>query len=82
MAFTTLISADELAAIIDRCVVVDCRHDLMDPQAGIDGYNAAHIPNAQFLSRIMIWRATKLARTAVTRCLIAARWRPGCGRLA
>ena len=51
MAFTTLISADELAAIIDRCVVVDCRHDLMDPQAGIDGYNAAHIPNALFLSQ-------------------------------
>lgn len=51
MSYTTLISAEELAAIIDRCVVVDCRHDLMNPQAGIDGFRQAHLPKAVFLSQ-------------------------------
>jgi thiosulfate/3-mercaptopyruvate sulfurtransferase len=47
---TTLISAAELAAHLDdtNWVVVDCRHDLANPNAGRDGYAIAHIPGAQF----------------------------------
>lgn len=50
MRWTTLISADELAAAIDTCLVVDCRHDLADPQAGRRGYLDAHLPGAHFVS--------------------------------
>jgi thiosulfate/3-mercaptopyruvate sulfurtransferase len=50
MTWTTLISADELAGAIDRCVVVDCRHDLLDLDAGRRSYDAGHIPSAFFLS--------------------------------
>ena len=48
--YTTLISAQDLAAHIDdpRWVVVDCRHDLMNPAAGRDGYAAGHLPGAVF----------------------------------
>ncbi len=49
MTWTTLICADELAAAIDRCTVIDARHDLMDPQAGLAAYAAGHIPSAVFL---------------------------------
>jgi thiosulfate/3-mercaptopyruvate sulfurtransferase len=49
MTWTTLISADELAIAIDRCVVIDCRHDLMQPQAGRALYAQSHIPGARFL---------------------------------
>jgi thiosulfate/3-mercaptopyruvate sulfurtransferase len=47
---TTLITPAELAANLDnpRWVIVDCRHDLMNPSAGRDAYAAAHIMNAQF----------------------------------
>ena len=47
---TTLITPTELAAHLDdpRWVIVDCRHDLMNPSAGRDAYAAAHITNAQF----------------------------------
>lgn len=50
MIHTTLIAAEELARIIDRCVLVDCRHDLMDPAAGRRAYDEGHIPGAHFLS--------------------------------
>ena len=50
MTWTTLISADELAACIDRCVVVDCRHDLTDPSAGRRGYGEGHVPGSVFVS--------------------------------
>ena len=48
--YTTLISATGLAAHIDDkdWVVVDCRHDLMNPDAGRDGYAIGHIRNALF----------------------------------
>jgi thiosulfate/3-mercaptopyruvate sulfurtransferase len=49
MTFTTIISATDLAREIGRCVVVDCRHDLFDPEAGPAGYRAGHIPGAFFL---------------------------------
>ena len=47
--FNTLISADELAEIIDHCIVVDCRHELTDPEAGQNAYKEGHIPGAFFL---------------------------------
>jgi len=47
MPWTTLISADELAEAIDRCLVIDCRHDLTDPGAGRRGFAEAHIPGAR-----------------------------------
>jgi thiosulfate/3-mercaptopyruvate sulfurtransferase len=50
MTWTTLVSVEELAGGIDRCVVVDCRHDLMDIAAGRRSYDEGHIPSAFFLS--------------------------------
>jgi thiosulfate/3-mercaptopyruvate sulfurtransferase len=49
MPSTTLIAADELAHAIDRCLVVDCRHDLSDLDAGRRAYDAGHLPGAFFL---------------------------------
>ena len=49
MHWETLIGADELAARLDACVVVDCRHELLDPTAGRQAYAEAHIPGAFFL---------------------------------
>jgi thiosulfate/3-mercaptopyruvate sulfurtransferase len=49
MPWTTLISADELAEAIDRCLVIDCHHDLTDPQAGERAHAQGHIPGARFL---------------------------------
>ncbi len=48
--FTTLISAEELAARIGdaNLVVVDCRHDLANLAAGRDGYAIGHLPGAVF----------------------------------
>ncbi len=51
---TTLISATQLAeqlaaqATKNHTVIVDCRHDLMDAQAGKNAYDAGHIPGAVF----------------------------------
>ena len=47
---TTLITPAELAAQLDNpnWVVIDCRHDLMNPSAGRDGYASGHIKNALF----------------------------------
>jgi thiosulfate/3-mercaptopyruvate sulfurtransferase len=47
---TTLISASELASLADdpAVVVVDCRHDLMNLDAGRQAYDAGHIPGAVF----------------------------------
>ena len=50
-SWTTLVSAEELAAAIDHCVVIDCRHDLMNPAIGPEAYAADHIPGAYFLSQ-------------------------------
>ena len=46
--YTTLISAAELLQLPDA-FVVDCSHDLANPQAGERDYAAAHIPGALFL---------------------------------
>ena len=48
--YTTLISAADLAANIDRpdWVVVDCRHDLVNLAFGREAYAAGHLPGAVF----------------------------------
>jgi thiosulfate/3-mercaptopyruvate sulfurtransferase len=48
--YTTLIAPADLASHIDDpdWVVLDCRHDLMNPSAGRDGYAIGHIKGAQF----------------------------------
>ena len=47
-----LISTAELAAIVNdpKLVIVDTRHDLMNPSIGRDAYLSAHIPGAIYLS--------------------------------
>ena len=49
MAWTTLVSATELATALDRCVVVDCRHDLLNLSAGAQAYAQGHLPGARFM---------------------------------
>ena len=48
--YSTLISAADLAAHIDdaNLVIVDCRHDLMNLDAGREGYAIGHLPHALF----------------------------------
>jgi Rhodanese-related sulfurtransferase len=50
MKFTTLVSTNDLAAIIqkDDVIVVDCRFDLTDVSAGRRSYETAHVPGAVF----------------------------------
>ncbi len=49
MPYTTLITADELAQNITHpnWIVLDCRHDLVNPDAGRTAYATGHIPSAQ-----------------------------------
>jgi thiosulfate/3-mercaptopyruvate sulfurtransferase len=51
MPFTTLVSVAELAAHLDdpSWVVVDCRHNLADADAGERAYREAHNAGARFL---------------------------------
>lgn len=51
MTYTTLISAAELAEHVfaPDWVVLDCRHDLTNPDAGRNAYAEGHLPNAQFV---------------------------------
>ena len=48
--YTTLINANELAAQLQNphWVILDCRHDLMDPQAGRTAHASGHIGAAIF----------------------------------
>ena len=48
---TTLISTEELAARLDdpAWVIVDCRHNLADVDAGEKAFRASHIAGAQFM---------------------------------
>ena len=50
MNYTTLISASELASHLSdsHWVILDCRHDLLNPTAGSDAFATGHIQNAQF----------------------------------
>jgi thiosulfate/3-mercaptopyruvate sulfurtransferase len=50
MEFRTLIGVDALQELLGepRLAVVDCRFDLMNPEAGRRAYLAAHIPGARY----------------------------------
>jgi thiosulfate/3-mercaptopyruvate sulfurtransferase len=50
MRYSILISAAQLAQHVlePDWIVLDCRHDLANPNAGRIAYDAGHIPNAQF----------------------------------
>ncbi|MGB9991471.1 sulfurtransferase [Massilia sp. SM-13] len=50
--YTTLIDAVSLSQHLadDKWVILDCRHDLMNPAYGRDAFAAGHIQNAQFAS--------------------------------
>jgi thiosulfate/3-mercaptopyruvate sulfurtransferase len=51
MSYTTLVSCDVLARHLDDrdWIVMDCRHDLADPDRGRREYGEGHIPGARFL---------------------------------
>ena len=51
MNFTTLIGAHDLAAHLGDpgWVVCDCRHDLLNYEAGRQVYARSHLPGARFL---------------------------------
>lgn len=51
MPYTTLISAAELSKHLKNTnwVILDCRHDLLNPEAGRSAYGAGHIPGTQFV---------------------------------
>jgi thiosulfate/3-mercaptopyruvate sulfurtransferase len=50
MMFKTLIDADSLQELLGKpqLAVVDCRFDLMNPEAGRQAYLRAHIPGARY----------------------------------
>jgi thiosulfate/3-mercaptopyruvate sulfurtransferase len=48
MPFTTLIGVDSLAGLESPAVLLDCRFDLSDPEAGRRAYAAGHIPGARY----------------------------------
>ncbi|KRB88558.1 sulfurtransferase [Noviherbaspirillum sp. Root189] len=50
MPYTTLISAQDLARHYQdpAWVIIDCRHDLTNPDAGADAYAGGHIPGGRF----------------------------------
>ena len=49
--YTTLISVDDLAAhhLQDNWIILDCRHDLMNTNAGLEAFTLGHLPTAQFV---------------------------------
>ena len=51
MTYSTLISATDLKSRAQylNLVILDCRHDLVNPRAGIDAYAIGHIPQARFV---------------------------------
>jgi thiosulfate/3-mercaptopyruvate sulfurtransferase len=51
MNYTTIISTDALAAHLTdpNLVIVDCRHNLTESDAGANAYRIAHLPGALFL---------------------------------
>ncbi|SNS42788.1 thiosulfate/3-mercaptopyruvate sulfurtransferase [Noviherbaspirillum humi] len=50
MSFTTLITAQNLSSRLEEpnWIVLDCRHDLANPDAGQAAWQAGHIPGAAF----------------------------------
>lgn len=61
MTFTTLISATDLRTHADdaNCLLVDCRHDLTNSDAGRNAYLAGHIPGARFAHLDLILSGAK-----------------------
>ena len=47
--YTTLISAEQLRALLPAAIVIDCRFDLADVAAGEAGWREGHIPGSHFL---------------------------------
>ncbi|SHI69755.1 thiosulfate/3-mercaptopyruvate sulfurtransferase [Roseomonas rosea] len=66
MAFTTLIQAGELVALLaqgpDRILVCDCSADLTDPSAGARVHAAGHLPGAMHLELERDLSAAKTGR--------------------
>ena len=52
MTYTTIVSTTELAAHLNDpdWIILDCQHDLMQPEYGHQAYAAGHIPGAQFIA--------------------------------
>jgi thiosulfate/3-mercaptopyruvate sulfurtransferase len=48
MSGSTLVSTQALGSDLAAWRVFDCRHDLLQPQAGEAQYRAGHIPGALF----------------------------------
>lgn len=50
MTYTTLIAADELASHVNDpdWIIIDCRFDLTNAEAGPNAYLQGHIPNARY----------------------------------
>ncbi|MBC3861090.1 sulfurtransferase [Undibacterium jejuense] len=67
--YSTLISAQDLFTHIsdERWVILDCRHDLMDTNAGSQAYAAGHIPQAQFVHLDQSLSAPKVSVDGVFR---------------
>jgi len=61
MTYTTLISATDLRTHAGDAnwLLVDCRHDLTDPEAGRNAYLAGHIPQARFAHLDLILSGAK-----------------------
>jgi thiosulfate/3-mercaptopyruvate sulfurtransferase len=67
MRYTTLISAADLIthANDENMLIIDCRHDLGNPAAGLDAYHAGHLPRAQFAHLDQILSGTKDASDGI-----------------
>ena len=48
MPYQTLITTDQLAASLEKVVVIDCRYDLINADRGRELYRDAHIPGAAY----------------------------------
>lgn len=73
--FSTLISAQELALLIQheaneqtrKLVIIDCRHDLQDTEAGRKAYKQAHLPRAIFAHLDQQLSGAKLSKSGAFR---------------
>ncbi|HUA81659.1 MAG TPA: sulfurtransferase [Dyella sp.] len=86
---STLISVEELAVWPpDDVLIVDCRHDLADPEKGLRDYRAEHIPGAVFAdldhdlsdlsrSKLGLGRHPLPSEEAFSAVLSRLGWRPG-----
>ncbi len=70
--YTSLIRADQLAALTastahGHTVILDCRHDLTDTDAGTRAFAAGHLPGAQFVHLDQVLSAAKPGADGVFR---------------